>query len=120
VKARNIGRRDFLRRVRSTVLATIGFPYVVSSSALGKNGYVAGSERIVMGAIGTGGQGTRHIGGGIWVEGGGFLSKPDVQFAAVCDVNAKNRDNAKNIVNRYYGSKDCAAYKDFQIGRAHV
>jgi predicted dehydrogenase len=67
-----------------------------------------------MGAIGTGGQGTQHIGGGIWVAGGGFPSKPEVQFVAVCDVNAKNRDNARNIVNKYYGNKDCAAYNDFR------
>lgn len=64
------------------------------------------SERIVMGAIGAGGQGTRHIGGGIWVQGGGFLSKPYVQFVAVCDVNADDRNNACDIVNKFYGNKD--------------
>jgi predicted dehydrogenase len=67
-----------------------------------------------MGAIGVGGQGTRHVGGGIWVQGGGFLSKPQVQFVAVCDVNARNRDNARNIVNKHYGNSDCAAYNDFR------
>jgi predicted dehydrogenase len=67
-----------------------------------------------MGAIGTGGQGTRHIGGGIWVQGGGFLSKPQVQFVAVCDVNAHNRNNARDIVSKYYGNNDCAAYNDFR------
>jgi predicted dehydrogenase len=67
-----------------------------------------------MGAIGVGGQGTRHVGGGIWVQGGGFLSKPQVQFVAVCDVNARNRSNARDIVNKHYGNKDCAEYKDFR------
>ncbi len=67
-----------------------------------------------MGAIGTGGQGTRHIGGGIWVQGGGFVSKPQVQFVAVCDVNTRNRDNARNIINKHYGNSDCAEYKDFR------
>ena len=67
-----------------------------------------------MGAIGVGGQGTRHVGGGIWVQGGGFLSKPDVQFVAVCDVNARHRDNARNIVNKHYGNNDCAACDDFR------
>ena len=67
-----------------------------------------------MGAIGVGGQGTRHVGGGIWVQGGGFLSKPQVQFVAVCDVNARRRDNARNIVNKYYGNNDCAVYHDFR------
>jgi predicted dehydrogenase len=37
-----------------------------------------------------------------------------VQFAAVCDVNARNRDNARDIVNKHYGNKDCAEYKDFR------
>ena len=94
--------------------AVVALPYVVSSSALGAGGRAAPSERIVMGAIGTGGQGTRHIGGGIWVQGGGFLSKPQVQFVAVCDVNARNRDNARNIINKHYGNGDCAAYNDFR------
>jgi predicted dehydrogenase len=67
-----------------------------------------------MGAIGCGGQGTRHIGGGIWVDGGGFLSKPNVQFVAVCDVNARNRQQARGLVNKYYGNKDCAEYGDFR------
>jgi len=87
-------------------------PYIIPSSVLGRDGSVAPSERIVMGAIGAGGQGTRHIGGGIWVQGGGFLSKPYVQFVAVCDVNANNRDNARDIVNKFYGNKDCAGRLD--------
>jgi predicted dehydrogenase len=42
------------------------------------------------------------------------LSKPYVQFVAVCDVNANNRDNARDIVNKFYGNKDCASYSDFR------
>ena len=104
-----ITRRTFIKGTAATAL-----PYVVSSSVIGAGGRAAPSERIVMGAIGTGGQGTRHIGGGIWVQGGGFLSKPQVQFVAVCDVNARNRDNARNIVNKHYSNSDCAEYKDFR------
>jgi predicted dehydrogenase len=104
-----ITRRTFLKGT-----AVMALPYVITSSALGANGRAAANNRIVMGAIGAGGQGTRHIGGGIWVQGGGFLSKPEVQFVAVCDANARNRDNACNIVNNYYGNKDCASYKDFR------
>ena len=92
----------------------MALPYAVASSAIGAGSRAAPSERIVMGAIGVGGQGTRHVGGGIWVQGGGFLSKPQVQFAAVCDVNAHNRDNARDIVNKHYGNTDCAAYNDFR------
>ena len=109
-----ISRRQFLKSGVSIVSAAAAVPYIVRSSAMGKDGSEPASERIVMGAIGVGGQGTRHIGGGIWVQGGGFLSKPYVQFVAVCDVNANNRDNARDIVNKFYGSKDCAGYSDFR------
>ncbi len=109
MKNRKITRRTFLKGT-----AAIGLPYVVSSSALGLAGTVAASNRIVMGAIGVGGQGTRHVGGGIWVQGGGFLSKPEVQFVAVCDVNTNNRNRARDIVNKHYGNNDCASYNDFR------
>ena len=48
------------------------------------------------------------------MQGGGFVSKPQVQFVAVCDSNARNRDNARNIVNKHYGNNDCAGYRDFR------
>ena len=109
-----ISRRQFLRRSLAALSSAAAAPYFIPSSVLGKDGSIAPSERIVMGAIGVGGQGTRHIGGGIWVQGGGFLSKPSVQFVAVCDVNANNRNNARDIVNKFYGNKDCADYSDFR------
>ena len=114
MKARGINRRQFLRRAAGASAVAVGFPYLVASSALGKTGAVAASNRIVMGAIGVGGQGTRHVGGGIWVQGGGFLSKPEVQFVAVCDVNVNNRNRARDIVNKHYGNNDCAGYNDFR------
>jgi len=114
MKARGINRRQFLRQAAGASAAAVGFPYLVESSALGLAGAVAVSNRIVMGAIGVGGQGTRHVGGGIWVQGGGFLSKPEVQFVAVCDVNANNRNRARDIVNKHYGNNDCASYNDFR------
>ncbi|MCP4257499.1 MAG: Gfo/Idh/MocA family oxidoreductase [Planctomycetes bacterium] len=105
-----LNRREFLKRSA----AAVGFPYLVASSAMGNAGAVAPSNRIVMGAIGVGGQGTRHVGGGIWVQGGGFLSKPVVQFVAICDVNANHRNRGVGIVNKHYGNKDCASYNDFR------
>jgi len=114
MKARGINRRQFLREAAGASVVAVGFPYLAASSALGLAGAVAASNRIVMGAIGVGGQGTRHVGGGIWVQGGGFLSKPEVQFVAVCDVNANNRNRARDIVNKHYGNNDCAGYNDFR------
>ncbi|MHC4310532.1 MAG: Gfo/Idh/MocA family protein, partial [Planctomycetota bacterium] len=111
-KAAMVSRREFLKS--SVAAAAVGFPYLVASSAMGNAGAVAPSNRIVMGAIGVGGQGTRHVGGGIWVQGGGFLSKPVVQFVAICDVNANHRNRGVGIVNKHYGNKDCASYNDFR------
>ena len=67
-----------------------------------------------MGWIGVGGQGTRLLAGGVWAPEGGFISRDRVQVAAVCDVNAHRRENARNIVNQHYGNKDCDAYGDFR------
>jgi len=103
-------RRTFLRSAASAVAV----PYVISGSALGAGGGVPASERLVMGAIGCGGQGMRHVAGGIWVQGGGYLHKPCVQVVAVSDVNRNNLNNAKGAVDKVYGNQDCAAYKDFR------
>lgn len=109
-----VSRRDFLKDSAAVAGAAIAWPAIVPSSAMGNAGAVAPSNRIVMGAIGVGGQGTRHVGGGIWVQGGGFLSKPEVQFVAICDVNANHRNRGVDIVNKHYGSNDCASYNDFR------
>jgi predicted dehydrogenase len=105
-----VTRRTFLRASTSAV----AFPYAITSSAFGGSTGVPPSERLVMGAIGVGGQGMRHVGGGIWVQGGGFLSKPGVQVVAVADVNRNNLETARRVVNQHYGNDDCAAYGDFR------
>ena len=54
---KRINRRRFLKKTAGIAAGVIGFPYIVSSSALGKDGKIVASERIVMGVIGTGKQG---------------------------------------------------------------
>jgi predicted dehydrogenase len=90
----------------SAAIVAVGFPHVVSASALGKAGAVAASERIVMGCIGVGGRGTGVM--------RGFLGRDDVQVVAVCDVDQKQRDKAKKLVDDKYGNSDCRAYLDFR------
>ena len=75
---KNLSRRQFLGDVAGVSAAVAGFPYIVSSSALGADGAVAPSERIVMGCIGVGSQGTGNM--------RGFLSKKDAQVVAICDI----------------------------------
>jgi predicted dehydrogenase len=108
IKKRDINRRQFLKSATGVTAGAIVFPYVVSSSALGQAGSpdVSGSNRIVMGAIGVGSQGSGNM--------RGFLSKKEVQMVAVCDIDKKNRDRAKQNVDDEYGNNDCKTYLDFR------
>ena len=103
---KNICRREFLAKTTKTALGVVSFPYFISSSALGKAGTVAASERITMGVVGTGVMGTFDI--------RGFLTCPDVRILAVCDVETQHRQQAKSLVDSHYGNSDCAEYNDFR------
>lgn len=93
----------------------MSFPSLAAAATLGRGGNVPPSERIVMGCIGVGGQGTRGMSGGIWVQQqGGFLGFPGIHVAAVCDVDRRHRDRARDIVNKHYGNRDCATYDHFE------
>lgn len=99
-------RRRFLQQAAATSVGAVSFPYIIPASALGRDGAVAPSERIVMGTIGTGGQGRGLT--------GRFLGSPRVQLVAVCDVDSGHRDQARAMVNEKYGNQDCAVYGDFR------
>ena len=102
---RQITRRNILKR-GTAVLSAAAAAYIIPSSALGRGGFVSPSERITMGGIGLGGQGTRDM--------RNFMTCADVQFIAVCDADTQRRNKAKAIVDENYGNKDCAAYGDFR------
>jgi len=110
MRRKQLTRRAFLK----ASAAAVSVPYVISSSALGAQGRLPASERIVMGCIGVGGQGTRGMAGGIWAPKGGFIGREEVQVVAVCDVDVRHRNRARDIVNKTYGNKDCAVYNDFR------
>jgi predicted dehydrogenase len=101
-----MNRRKFLKTTASATVAAVAFPMIVPSSALGLGKAVAASERIVMGAIGTGGQGMDNM--------RNFLSKREVQMVAVCDVDRAHRDDAKKTVDSRYKNEDCKTYNDFR------
>jgi predicted dehydrogenase len=106
VQRRDVSRRQFLKTAAGLAAGAVAFPYIVPSSVLGSNGSVAPSNRIVMGCIGMGGQGTGNM--------QGFLGNNDVRVVAVCDVDKRNRDKAKKIVDDKYGNTDCKDYLDFR------
>jgi len=109
-----ITRRALLRRTAAWSASALGIPAVVPASALGRGRRLPPSERIVMASIGTGGQGTQHIGGGPWTPAGGLTGRDDVQLVAVCDVNANRLEAARKLVNQRYANEDCRAYRDFR------
>jgi len=104
-------RRTLLKHTTGLMASTIAVPYVVPSSALGKDGSTAPSERLTMGAIGIGGQGMHNL--------KNFLTCDDLRVLAVCDVDTNHRIKAKETVDSAYGNKDCSAYNDFReiLGR---
>jgi len=105
-KYNSCSRRRFLKSSAALAAAAVSFPYIVPSSALGKDGAVAPSNRIVMGAIGVGSMGTGDL--------NGFKNKREVQMVAVCDVDKRFRDRAKKIVDEEYENEDCTTYPDYR------
>lgn len=98
-------RRQFLGR-GALAAGAVALPSLVPASALGRNGAVPPSGRIVMGGIGMGGRGSYDLG---WM-----VTQKDVQWVAVCDVVKAKREAAKRTVDNQYGNQDCAVYSDLR------
>lgn len=91
----------------------LGMPTIIPASALGKNGFVAPSDRINMAFIGAGNQAGNDV--------NGFLRDERVQITAICDVNRKSkgywdgkvagREFIQEMVNTHYGEKQGRKYK---------
>ncbi|MBN2449827.1 MAG: Gfo/Idh/MocA family oxidoreductase [Lentisphaeria bacterium] len=103
-----LSRRGFLRAA-----AAAGAPLVLPGRLFGAVGGVSPSERIVMGMIGVGGQGGYHV--------QTLCGFPEVQIAAVCDVDAGHRLRAIEKVESSYADRrkagafrGCDAYNDFR------
>jgi predicted dehydrogenase len=100
-----LSRRQFLSRAALAAGAAAA-PCFVPASALGLNGSVPPSERIVLGGIGIGNRGTHDLN---WM-----LPEKDVQFVAICDARKARREAVKKLVDNKYGNKDCAMYQDMR------
>src|SRR6516225_8981691 len=99
-------RRHFLKQTTGLALSAAAYPSLVPASALGKDGAVAPSNRIVIGCIGVGPQGQGDM--------SNFLNEKDAQVVAVCDVKTEQVEQARAAVNRQYQNNDCATYGDFR------
>ena len=102
-----MSRRGFLRTALGTAGCAAVMPAIIPASALGKDGAVAPSNRIVMAEIGLGNRGTGDLSS--WV-----LPEAEVQFVAICDVRKARREAIKALVDNRYQSKDCQMYRDMR------
>ncbi|MGA2498425.1 MAG: Gfo/Idh/MocA family oxidoreductase [Tepidisphaeraceae bacterium] len=98
-----ITRRDLCRRSIAAAGA-VALPWVIPSSALGKDGAVAPSDRIVLGAIGIGPRGRQDL--------DCMMGEDDVRFVAICDVQRGRREAVKAMADAKYGNQDCVMYRD--------
>src|SRR5438477_8552061 len=102
-----ISRRNFLRRTAAAAALT-GMPWFVPARALGRDGAIAPSERIVFAGIGLGPRGQYDL--------SVMLPEKDVQFVAVCDVQRGRRQKVKQLADAHYANNDCLMYSDmFQL-----
>src|ERR1035437_8542130 len=100
-----VNRRRFLKAAVQ-VGALLAAPQIVRGAVLGRDGGVAPSDRIVLGAIGIGNRGSYDL--------GCFMEEPDVRFVAICDVKAARREAIKKKADTKYGNQDCAMYRDLR------
>src|SRR4051812_35421192 len=105
-KGVGVPRRRFLKTALAAAGAAAVAPTIIPSSALGLDGAVAPSERIIVGGIGIGNRGTYDL--------SCFLEQKDAQFVAVCDIKQAQRLKIKNIVDTKYGNTKCDMVRDFR------
>jgi predicted dehydrogenase len=110
---RSLNRRDFLGR---TLVAgsAVALPWFIPGRALGRDGAVAPSERIVLGGLGLGPRDQYDL--------SVMLPEKDVQFVAICDAQRSQRERVKQMADAHYGNQDCVLYRDLfeLLGRPDI
>ncbi len=123
-------RRGFLKH-SAAAAGALALPTFIPARALGLDGTTAPSERIVMGCIGVGSQGSYDM--------KAFLGQTDVEIVLVCDVETGpreyyaggifGREPARQLVDNHYQQKypdrqgkGCGATGDFRevLARADI
>jgi len=96
-----MSRRNVLKGVAQTAAVAAFVP----ASALGRNGAPPPSERLCLGAIGVGAQGFPDL--------RSFARMKDVRVTALCDVNQRNLQRAREFLAGQYGRDDLRIDEDF-------
>jgi predicted dehydrogenase len=105
-QANGFNRRGFLKKAAGAAAGAMAIPYIVPSSVFGANGAVAPSNKLLVGMIGVGSQGTWDM--------RGFLNADEALVVAVCDIDVKRQKTAKAEVDLKYGNSDSKMYNDFR------
>jgi len=113
MSTQGISRRDFLRSAAATAACAFAVPSIVSSSAAGSSRSTPAGDRVTLGHIGVGGQGSGLL--------KGFLEVSGCQSVAVCDPYRNRREESAGLVDRKYAIlkrsgryKGCGVYEDFR------
>ena len=93
-------RRSFLAQV----IATGSAPWVIPAHVL--RAQTAPSNKITLGVIGVGAQGTGDM--------RSFMNNDGVRVVALCDVNQTNIERAKGHIKTAYGTDDVKVHADFR------
>ena len=109
----NNNRRSFLKKTGLATASVLAAPTIIPASALGKNGFVAPSDRINLAFIGAGNQAGN--------DARGFLQDERVQITTICDVNKRSegywdgkvagREFIMEMVDQTYSEKYGKKYK---------
>ncbi len=97
-------RRNFLKT--STALGAAAAPTIIPSSALGQGDKPAPSNRVTLGLVGCGGQGTGNL--------RNLMNVDDIHALAVCDPETGHGERAKKHVDDKNGNTDCKVYADYR------
>jgi predicted dehydrogenase len=115
VRSKSTTRRRFLAQTLTASAGALAIPHWVPASALGLNGTVAPGSRITVGMIGVG----RQV---LAFNLPFFVSQPDCEVVALCDVDRWRLEVTEERTASYYGEKKnrcpkvpkCARYVDFR------
>ncbi|HUD82466.1 MAG TPA: Gfo/Idh/MocA family oxidoreductase [Candidatus Saccharimonadales bacterium] len=98
-----VGTAVSRRRFLLTGGAALALPHLITGCATSRK---PPSQQIVVGIIGSGGQGTNNT--------NSFLDHSDCRVVAACDVDKDHLDDLVGVVNKRYNNKDCKPYHDFR------
>lgn len=94
------------RRFLAVTGLALAAPTIIPGCAAGRGGKVAPSNRITMGIVGAGWQGTNNM--------NAFLGLKECQVVAVCDLDRNHLTSAQETVNKHYQNTDCRIYHDYR------